>query len=196
MRFVGIDLAWSPRNRSGGAVISADGRLLCATATLGDDEEILDFVGSLTPNGVAGLIAVDAPLAVPNETGSRPCDRQVAAVFGPFQAGPYPANRRNLARYGGLRGEAITQRLKPLGFHHNPDISLREAGRRVIEVFPHPATVSLFNLDRTLKYKARPGRSYPFRWRELSRLRDHLAGLGDADPPLRLPTELAGCEYH
>lgn len=174
--------------------MSADGRLLRATASLGHDDEILDFVVSALPAGAPGLIAIDAPLAVPNETGGRPCDRQVAAVFGRYQAGPYPANRRNLARYGGLRGEAITRRLQFLGFRHDPDITRREASHRVIEVFPHPATVSLFGLDRTLKYKARQGRSYPDRWRELSRLRDYLAALVDADPPLHLSSNVNGMQ--
>lgn len=84
MRFVGIDLAWSPRNRSGAAVLSADGRLVHATASLGDDDEVSDYVASAIPTGVPGLVAIDAPLAVPNETGSRRCDREVAAVFGRF----------------------------------------------------------------------------------------------------------------
>ena len=32
------------------------------------------------------------------------------------------------------------------------------ADRRAIEVYPHPATVVLFGLDKTLKYKNKPGR--------------------------------------
>ena len=96
MRFVGIDLAWSPRNPSGGAVLSADGRLLQCTSTLGGDNEVLDLIASAIPAGTPGLVAIDAPLAVPNQTGTRPCDRQVASIFGRFQAAPYPANRRNL----------------------------------------------------------------------------------------------------
>jgi predicted RNase H-like nuclease len=62
--------------------------------------------------------------------------------------------------------------------------------RQIIEVFPHPATVSLFNLDRTLKYKARQGRSYGQRWRELGRLRNYLSELAIAEPPLRLPRSI------
>jgi histidinol-phosphate phosphatase family protein len=191
VRFVGIDLAWSPRNRSGGAVLSADGQLLCATSTLGDDDEVLDFVGSAIPVGTPGLVAIDAPLAVPNESGSRSCDRQVAAIFGRFQAGPYPANRRNLARYGGLRGEAITERLRYRGFRHDPDIVSGTPSRQVVEVFPHPATISLFDLERTFKYKARQGRSYPERWHALEQLRDRLATLARAIPALRLSSEVA-----
>ncbi len=191
MRFVGIDLAWSPRNRSGGVVLSAEGQVLHAASALGDDAEVLSFVDSSIPPGRPGLVAIDAPLAVPNETGGRPCDRQVAAVFRRFEAGPYPANRRNLARYGGLRAEALTQQLKFDGFRHSPRVRQQQPGRQVIEVFPHPATVTLFGLDRTLKYKARAGRDYASRWRELARLRGHLLGLAGAVPPFHLPPDLA-----
>jgi histidinol-phosphate phosphatase family protein len=190
MRFVGIDLAWSPRNRSGGVVLSQEGRIARATGGLGDDDEVLDFAAKAIPADQPGLIAIDAPLAVPNESGGRPCDRQVASVFGQFEAAPYPANRRNLARYGGLRAEAIRQRLQQLGFRHDPLVARRIPTRQVIEVFPHPATVSLFDLDGTLKYKARQGRGYPLRWRELRRLREHLHALADGDPPLRLPSDI------
>jgi histidinol-phosphate phosphatase family protein len=191
VRFVGIDLAWSPRNRSGGAVLSADGQLLQATATLSSDDEILDYISAAIPAGTPGLVAVDAPLAVPNETGGRTCDRQVASVFGRFEAAPYPANRRNLARYGGLRAEAITRQLGFRGFRHDPDIGQQAATRQVIEVFPHPATVSLFHLERTLKYKARQNRGYELRWRELGRLRDELAALEGRTPPMILSEEMA-----
>jgi D-glycero-D-manno-heptose 1,7-bisphosphate phosphatase len=77
-----------------------------------------------------------------------------------------------------------------LGICPNPWIRPRAASRQVAEVFPHPAIVSLFGLDKTLKYKSRPGRAYDQRWAELSRLRDYLAGLSTADPPLHLTPEL------
>ena len=191
MKFVGIDLAWSPRNRSGGIVLNAGGRVQAATASLAGDEEIIDFVTGAIPSGEPGIIAIDAPLAVPNETGGRPCDKQLAAVFRRFEAGPYPANRHNLAAYGGLRAEAITHRLRYLGFRHDPRVVRQIDTRQVIEVFPHPASVSLFDLERTLKYKARSGRDYASRWRALARLRSHLISLAGADPPLTLPPDLA-----
>ncbi len=168
-----------------------DGQLIDATGTLGDDDQILTYAHSAFPGSMPGIVAVDAPLAVPNESGGRPCDRQVASAFGPFQAGPYPANRKNLARYGGLRAEAIRQRLEALGFRHDPDFARQELTRRVVEVFPHPATISLFNLDRTLKYKARKGRDLAFRRNELARLRDLLEALASAEPPLLLSPGVA-----
>jgi histidinol-phosphate phosphatase family protein len=184
VRVVGIDLAWSPRNLSGGVVLSGGGRVLRATGELGDDDEIIDFVVQAVPRGSPGLVAIDAPLAVPNETGGRPCERQVAAVFSRFEAAPYPVNRRVLDRYGGLRGERLAQKLRELGFPHDPYIPRQADVRSLIEVFPHPATVSLFDLPKTLKYKARRGRDYPRRWSELERLRHLLAGLETASPAL------------
>ena len=191
MRFIGIDLAWSPRNPSGGIVLSASGRVLDRTSELGGDAEVMDFVSQALPRHSSGIVAIDAPLAVPNETGGRPCDKQVASAFGRYHAAPYPANRKNLRRYGGLRAEAIRQNLEARGFCHDPNIGRLDDSRRVLEVFPHPATVSLFALDRTLKYKARSGRSYEHRWHELAQLRDHLASLCVSTPPLHLPPELA-----
>ncbi len=191
MRFVGIDLAWSSANRSGGAVLSAGGELLCVDGKLGDDDQVLAFLAAAVPAGSPALIAVDAPLVVPNDTGSRPCDRQVAAVFGRFQAGPHSANRTILGRYGGERVWRLAGRLAGLGFRLDPDVGRHAETRQLVEVFPHPATVSLFGLERTYKYKARTGRRCEDRRLELARLRADLAGLAGADPPLHLPPALA-----
>lgn len=190
MRFVGLDLAWSPRNPSGGIVLSAKGCVLAATSALGSDDQILSFITEAVPPNTSGLVAIDAPLSVPNPDGSRLCDRQVASVFGRYHAAPYPANRQNLERYGGLRAESIRRELEALGFQHDPAIQRQNDTRRVIEVFPHPATVSLFQLNRTLKYKARSKRTYALRWRELHQLRQHLDSLREATPPLYMPPDL------
>jgi histidinol-phosphate phosphatase family protein len=190
VRFVGIDLAWSPRNLSGGVILAAGGELEATTASLGDDDEIVDFVTSAVPADCPGLVAIDAPLAVPNETGGRPCDAQVASIYGRFEAAPYQANRRTLRKYGGLRGEALRVRLERLGFRHDPWILRRTPTRQLVEVFPHPATVSLLHLERTLKYKARQGRGYELRWHELARLREGLVSLARAEPALHLPERL------
>ena len=94
--FIGIDLAWSHRNPSGGAVIR-DGLLLASTGELGSDDEIVAFVKQWLPDGAPAVVAVDAPLRVPNLTGSRACDRELSAEWRRFEAGALPANRRLLA---------------------------------------------------------------------------------------------------
>jgi predicted RNase H-like nuclease len=60
------------------------------------------------------------------------------------------------------------------------------ARRRAIEVYPHAATVALFRLARTLKYKAKPGRGIEQLKSELLLLMDGLEKLAQADVPLRV----------
>ena len=183
--FIGIDLAWSDRNPSGGAVIR-DGRLVACTGGLGRLSEIVDFVGAHLSRRNGSIVAVDAPLRVPNETGIRPCDRALSADWQRYHAGAYPANRRLLARDGVVRGEALTAALSErFQFYETDVIPQRTKARLVCEVYPHPALVSLFGLDRILKYKRGRGRSYEERWPEYDRYCSLLRGLRKADPPLR-----------
>ncbi len=60
------------------------------------------------------------------------------------------------------------------------------ASRRAIEVYPHPATIVLFRLGRTLKYKHKQGRSLTQLRTELLRLMDEIEGLAQAAVPLRV----------
>lgn len=193
MRFIGLDLAWSVRNPTGGAVIEGDvggGRLL-ETALLSDDASVLAFVETHAGDGPA-VVAIDAPLTVPNVTGRRPAEAEVGAVFGRFQAAAHPTNRTRLADAAGVvRGEALTQALEARGFVHDPHIPAGQRVRRVIEVYPHPATVALFGLSRTLKYKNK-GQAREVLDAAWIALHGHLAALERADPPLTgLGTHLA-----
>lgn len=183
--FIGIDLAWSERNPSGAAVIR-DGRLVACTGGLGRTAEIVDFVGAHLSRRHGSIVAVDAPLRVPNETGSRLCDRALSAEWRRYHAGAYPANRRLLARDGIVRGEALTAALtERFQFIETDVIPRRTKARLICEVYPHPALVSLFGLERILKYKRGRGRTYEDRWPEYERYRSLLRGLRKADPPLR-----------
>ena len=183
--FIGLDLAWGSRNRTGGAVIQ-DGRLVVATGVLGSDAEILRFVADHVPAGAAAVVAVDAPLCVPNFEGRRCCDHEVSLAWGPYEAGAYPANRRLLAVDGVVRGESLAAALAAhQGFTQVAPLPLHGEGRYVCEVFPHPAHVALFGLPRTLKYKRKPRRSRIDVAAEFARYQQLLAGLKLADPPLR-----------
>ncbi|MFN8466801.1 MAG: DUF429 domain-containing protein [Caldilineaceae bacterium] len=182
--FIGLDLAWSSRNRTGGAVIQ-DGRMVAATGVLGSDAEILRFVADYLPANAAAVVAVDAPLCVPNAEGRRRCDHEVSLAWGAYEAGAYPANRRLLAVDGVVRGESLAAALAAdHGFLQAAPLPLHGRGRCVCEVFPHPAHVGLFGLPRTLKYKRKPGRSAEDAAAEFARYQQLLAGLNTADPPL------------
>jgi len=180
--FIGIDLAWKASNPSGGAVIR-DGRLLTATGTLGSNRDIVAFVAGYLPQTGGAVVAVDAPLRVPNQTGSRPCDTALSADWRRFHAGALPANRARLAEEGVVRGEALVAALvRELRFAEAATIPRRSQARLVCEVFPHPAHISLFGLERILKYKR--GRVDERRM-EMARYQQLLRGLRKASPPLK-----------
>jgi len=193
MIYIGLDLAWSPRNRSGVAVVAGDARggALVETALLDGDAEIEEYIARHAGADPA-IVAVDAPLWVPNETGRRLAEAEIGRAFGRYQAGAYPANRRLLAFDGVVRGEALVAALAPRGFVHRPAVVAGQPVRQVVEVFPHPATITLFGLDRTLKYKARPGRAMAERRQAWQQYQAHLRALAAADPPLRGHAALLG----
>src|SRR6202000_2217689 len=60
------------------------------------------------------------------------------------------------------------------------------AARRAIEVYPHPATVVLFKLARTLKHQAKPGRDVARLSSELQLLMDGVEKLARARVPMRV----------
>jgi predicted nuclease with RNAse H fold len=93
----GLDLVGTPRP-SVLVAVDAGGRLV-EMRSLGDDGELL----AALPAGEAP-VAVDAPLAVPNETGRRDVETLLAWLDVPV----LPASRRRLHQlHGGLRGETL-----------------------------------------------------------------------------------------
>jgi predicted RNase H-like nuclease len=73
--------------------------------------------------------------------------------------------------------------LAKLGFRHDFEVgqAKQQSGRWVFEVYPHPATVRLFSLDRIIKYKKGPPAQ---RRLGLRRLRDHLRQLANGSQGL------------
>lgn len=184
MWFAGLDLAWSARNPSGAVVLASQGgtaKPVAWEAELGGDQEIVGFLISHLGEEPA-LVAIDAPLVVPNLIGTRKCDLELSRAYREREAGALPANRARLGPR--VRGEDLVRRLARHGFRHSPLVAARQPVRQVIEVYPHPAAVELFNLEKTLKYKARRGRSLPFRQEELSRYRRLLLSLANCVPSL------------
>ncbi len=76
---LGVDLAWSESNGSGACALDADGRVV-DERILGADDEILDWVRGLASD--SAVVAVDAPLLVPNETGRRLCESELSREYG------------------------------------------------------------------------------------------------------------------
>lgn len=186
MYFVGVDLAWSDNNPTGLAAIEyedGEGKVV-STDIVDRDGEITGFIEDRV-GGEDGIVCVDAPLLVPNETGRRVAEKLTGKLFKKYDAGAHPANRKRLGQWTGrVRGEEIVEKLGEIGFEHDPDIDEGEGCRKVVEVYPHPAMVVLFGLDEILKYKNRPGRDYGFLWKEFRRYQDNLEALEESEPRL------------
>ena len=181
MYFVGLDLAWGEKNQTGVAAIDADGRLL-HVGIAQDDAGIIDAIAPFT--GGDCLVAFDAPLIVNNQTGHRPAEMAFNRDFAKFDAGARPA----FAEKPELKNPRAARLAMALDLDVDPASG---AARKAIEVYPHPATVVLFELDKTLKYKRGP---FGDRQRDLLKLMTLIEGLDDATPRLRANRSVAWVE--
>ncbi len=177
MYFVGVDLAWGEKKPTGLAVLDADGSLVHVSAQT-DDESIVE---ALKPYVAADcLVAIDAPLIVENAEGNRPAEAALNRDFARFDAGAHPSNTGKPEFAGIPRGARLA---KALGLDMDPSSGRK---RRAIEVYPHPATVALFRLGRTLKYKNKPGRTIDSLRADLLMLTTLVEKLAEGNPSLRV----------
>ena len=148
--FVGVDLGWygKPTGLASLALQGSELRLR-NIARLEDVDEILCWIQTEAGGGNA-VVAVDAPLVIRNQTSIRPAERELNTDFRRFHAGCHAAN---LGRPFAEKVISFSRRLETLGFGHGAAMTPRREGRFQIEVHPHAATVSLFGLDRIVKYK-------------------------------------------
>ncbi|MEO0768028.1 MAG: DUF429 domain-containing protein, partial [Cyanobacteria bacterium J06649_4] len=120
---------------------------------------------------------------IANETGMRSPDRLDHKYFGKYHAGCYPAN---LNSPFASRLIQFSLKLANRGFQHAPRLNAQQPGRYQAEVFPHPASIQLFNLPQILKYKK--GRIAE-RAKALGQLRHYiLSKLPQHNPPLIIET--------
>ena len=151
MNFVGVDLAWGPKNATGLAALDPAGRLV-ESLTVATDAEILSFLDRNLPSD--GVVAIDAPLVVPNETGQRVAEKLIGQTFGAYGASAHTANRSN-PHFCPPRGAVLAERADlDIDPAHRPG----PCHRSCIEVYPHPAMVALFGLSYVIPYKQKQGR--------------------------------------
>lgn len=178
MKFLGIDLGWTSGASGLCCLIWSEGCLhvldLHRQQTSAD---ILNWVDYWASSPEPAMIAVDAPTLIPNTTGMRLPDKLTHQHFRRYHAGCYPAN---LGRPFARRTVEFGLSLEARGFAHAPVIAPQQLGRFQIEVFPHPAIVHLFGLNRILKYKK--GRIADRRL-ELTKLRQYILDILPALKP-------------
>ncbi|MEB3182468.1 MAG: DUF429 domain-containing protein [Nostocaceae cyanobacterium] len=151
MKFLGIDLGWKSQPSGLCYLQWTDNQLQILDIDRKDTiADILTWIDTCVQPQEDALIAVDAPTLIPNATGSRLPDKLTHKYFGKYHAGCYPAN---LNLPFAERTVNFGQELLLRGFLHAPTITPQKLGRYQIEVFPHPAIVNLFGLEKILKYK-------------------------------------------
>lgn len=153
MQFVGVDLAWGPNNRTGLAALDASGRLI-ESGAVNSDDEILNFLQRNLPD--EGVVAVDAPLVVPNDTGQRIAETSIGRTFGAYGASAHTANRAN-PYFRPPRAAVLAERAN---LDIDPANYAVERHRSCIEVYPHPAMVAVFGLTHIIPYKQKSGRDF------------------------------------
>ncbi|MBW4560641.1 MAG: DUF429 domain-containing protein [Mojavia pulchra JT2-VF2] len=151
MKFIGIDLGWKSQPSGLCYLEFIDGQLQLLDLDRKEAiADILNWIDTCVNPEEPAIIAVDAPTLIPNASGSRLPDKLSHKNFGKYHAGCYPAN---LGLPFAERTVNFGLELETRGFAHAPTIEPQTLGRYQIEVFPHPAIVHFFNLERILKYK-------------------------------------------
>lgn len=178
--FIGADLGWYGKPTRLAAIhLTLKGLHLDAVTRLAGYDQILEWIASAATE--TAVIGVDAPLIIPNQTGRRTAENEISRDFYRFHAGCHSSNLRLPFSHHVLRFSAD---VRALGFRHGPGLPARSAGRQQIEVHPHAASITLFQLRKIFKYKrgTRADRAS-----ELDRFRQCLLSrLPALDPPLPL----------
>ena len=160
MIYVGIDLAWTNKRPSGVCVLNNSGKILFWETALLKDNDIVNIIQKYNDGKLQ--IAIDAPLVVPNENGSRPCDRlfRKHRVHG-YALGIFVSNRAFLNKtYGLIRGEYLTKTL----LHHFPQCNLTAKPKNnaswIIETFPTALAYGLFPELTPIDHKIKSKKPY------------------------------------
>lgn len=163
MYFIGIDLAWSDNHLSGVALIEDDKVLFCDT--IDSLEDIAQFIQK-HPDAKVG---VDAPLAIPNQTGNREIEKLFLRDYSSKKLGVYPINRKLLENdLGIIRSEKLVSMIP------------QKLGLDLFEVYPHVTILECFH-GKVLPYKRKKGRDTNFIREQLNTLQNYLKATLEGD---------------
>lgn len=145
MRFIGCALAWRPgeaRERASCLVVMDERGSLIANSFAGSAEEIAAAVEGYGAERRGVILGVDAPLAVPNERGTRKIERILSKVALPA----YSASRR---MFGGEPvSEELLSALERVGVEYTDYPFPRERGQRVVTEVDSAATLKVLSFER------------------------------------------------
>lgn len=180
---LGIDAAWTGNQPSGVALVerTALGWRCIAVAPSYDtfialahgipvDWEAANIPGSVPPvaklleatarltGAHLSVVAIDMPVATVPITGRRAADNAISRMFGSRGCSTHsPSTERP-----GRLGAALSRKFQSLGYTIATASDPPGAPSRLIEVYPHPALLSLLGRDERVRYKvSKAGKYWP-----------------------------------
>jgi predicted RNase H-like nuclease len=145
LRFVGCALAWRPgeaRDRVSCLVVMDERGSIIANSFAGSVEEIAGAVEGYASERRGVVVGVDAPLAVPNERGTRKIERILSRVALPA----YSASRKMFG--GEPYAEELLAALERVGIEYTDYPFPRERGQWVVVEVDSAAALKILSLER------------------------------------------------
>lgn len=138
MYFIGIDLAWTYKNKTG-VTIFEERTCILSEAEVFSDEMLVEIVKKYSPC----IVSIDAPLVVKNEKGGRSVDSLLMQTkIHKRYLKLYATSRSYMLRvFGAIRGERLLR------------LSKLELGKTIFETYPTGIFLSLFPDIYDQKYK-------------------------------------------
>jgi predicted RNase H-like nuclease len=145
VRFIGCAPAWRPGEARDGIsclVVMDERGSIVANSFAGSAREIAEAVAGYGAQRRGVIVGVDAPLAVPNERGTRKIERILSKVALPA----YSASRRMFG--GEPYAEELLEELERVGIEYADYPFPRQRGQRVVVEVDSAATLKILSLER------------------------------------------------
>jgi predicted RNase H-like nuclease len=148
VRFVGCALAWRPgeaRDRASCLVVLDERGSIIANSFAADAGEIAAEIEDYVAERRGVVVGADAPLAVPNERGTRRIERILSKVALPA----YSASRKMFG--GEPYSEELLAQLEGVGIEYTDYPFPRTRGQRVVTEVDSAAALKILALERTAR---------------------------------------------
>jgi predicted RNase H-like nuclease len=148
VRFVGCALAWRPgeaRDRASCLVVLDERGSIIANSFAADAGEIAAVIEDYVAERRGVVVGADAPLAVPNERGTRRIERILSKVALPA----YSASRKMFG--GEPYSEELLAQLEGVGIEYTDYPLSRTRGQRVVTEVDSAAALKILALERTAR---------------------------------------------